>query len=173
MEIELERTFLLKYKPKDLDKHKSVEIFDIYIPKEEFHPVLRVRGRDRKNFEITKKFPIAGNNSSEQEEHTIILSKKEFDALSKLESKKVRKIRYYYDMPGTKKVEVDIFLDELKGLCMVDFEFKTKKDKDSFVAPDFCLAEVTQDKWLAGGMLAGGKCSDLEKVFKKYKYKKI
>ncbi len=42
MEIELERTFLLKYKPKDLEKYKSVEILDIYFPYSSEHPVLRL-----------------------------------------------------------------------------------------------------------------------------------
>ena len=173
MEIELERTFLLKYKPQDLEKFPSCEIFDVYVPKEEFHPVLRIRSRDRKKFEITKKFPIDGNNSSEQEEYTIILSEAEFNAFSKLESKKVRKIRYYYSLLDGQKAEVDIFLDELEGLCMVDFEFKTKEEKEKFVAPDFCLAEVTQDKWLAGGMLAGGNYLEAQKFLDKYKYIKL
>ena len=52
-------------------------------------------------------------------------------------------------------------------------KFKTKEEKDNFVAPDFCLAEVSQDKWLAGGMLAGGSISDLEECFKRYNYKRI
>lgn len=173
MEIELERTYLLKYKPEDLDKCKSVEIFDIYIPKEEHHPVLRIRSRNGEKFEMTKKFPIKGNNSSEQEEHTIVLSEKEFNALTKLDGKKVRKIRYYYPFGGDQNAEVDIFLDELKGLCLVDFEFKTKEEKENFVAPEFCLAEVTQDKWLAGGILAGGNYKDTEKFLEKYNYKMI
>ena len=55
MEIELERTFLLKYKPKDLEKFPSSEILDIYFPEEAVHPVLRLRRKDGKKFEMTKK----------------------------------------------------------------------------------------------------------------------
>lgn len=173
MEIELERTFLLKYKPENLDKCKSVEILDVYFPKEEFHPVLRIRSRDNKDFEITKKTPQNGNDSSEQEEHTIKLSKDEFIALSKLNGKRVRKIRYYFILENGCNAEIDIFLDDLKGLCMADFEFKTKKEKDNFIAPAFCLAEVTQDKWSAGGMLAGGNYAEAQKFLDKYGYTKL
>ena len=171
MEIELERTFLLKYKPEDLDESKSVEIFDIYFPKEKFHPVLRIRSRDNKDFEITKKLPKNGDDSSEQEEYTIKLSKEEFDSLSTVDGKRVRKIRYYYDLKNGHNAEIDVFLDELKGLCMVDFEFKTIEEKENFVPLDFCLAEVTQDKWLAGGMLAGGNYEDAKQFLDKYGYK--
>ena len=47
MEIELERTFLLKNIPAGLEKCKSIEIIDIYIPKSARHPVLRIRKKRR------------------------------------------------------------------------------------------------------------------------------
>lgn len=169
----MERTFLLKSIPEHLESFPACEILDIYIPEEEFHPVLRIRSRDGKEFEMTKKTPKNGNDSSEQEEHTIKLSEAEFAALSKIGGKKVRKKRYYYALGSGQKAEVDIFLDELEGLCAADFEFKTKEEKDNFTPPDFCLAEVTQDKWLAGGVLAGGNYPALEKYLNKYNYKKI
>ena len=172
MEVELERTFLLKYKPKGVNDCKSVEILDVYFPREEFHPVLRLRKKGDK-LELTKKFPINGQDSSEQEEHTIKLSEKEFDAVSKLDGKRVRKIRYYYGLPGGQLAEIDVFKDELEGLVLADFEFKTKEEKDNFLMPDFCLADVSQDKWLAGGLLAGKSYVDIEKVFEKYNYRKI
>jgi len=173
MEIEFERTFLLKYKPENLGKYPHCKITDIYFPEEEFHPVLRLRNRDGKKFEMTKKFPLSGKDSSEQEEHTIALSKKEFNSLLKTGGKKVVKIRYYYQMPNGQKAEIDIFQDKLRGLALVDFEFTDRNKKDEFVMPDFCLADVGQDKWLAGGILSGKSYSDLEKAFKKYNYKKI
>ena len=50
MEIELERTFLLKHKPENLENSLFCEITDIYFPLEERHPALRLRNRDGKNF---------------------------------------------------------------------------------------------------------------------------
>ena len=76
-EIELEKTYLLKYLPEDIKDKQSIEIFDIYIPKSADHSILRIRRRGEV-CEITKKQPIHGNDSSEQEENTIIYHKRNF-----------------------------------------------------------------------------------------------
>lgn len=173
MEIELERTFLLKYKPEGLEEFDSVEILDIYFPEEARHPVLRLRSRNAEKFEMTKKFQINENDMSEQEEHTIALDEQEFKSLAKAGGKKIHKIRYYYHLPDGNKAEIDIFLDGLAGLGVVDFEFKTREEKEKFSAPDFCSAEITPDEQLAGGILAGGSYEKIEDHLKKYNYKKI
>ena len=76
-------------------------------------------------------------------------------------------------MKQCKTAGIDIYLDELEGLGVVDFEFTSRQEKDSFKIPDFCLAEVTQDEIIAGGILAGKKYSDIELLLNKYNYKKI
>jgi len=171
MEIELEKTFLLKRIPENLKDCKFIEIFDVYIPQSTVHPILRLRKKGNV-FEMTKKSPKDNNDASEQEEHTIILSEEEFTALSELNGKKLRKFRYYYPMNDI-TAEIDIYLDDLEGLALVDFEFKSVEEKKTFVMPDFCLAEVTQAKVAAGGMLAGKKYLDIEPSLNKYNYQKI
>ena len=71
------------------------------------------------------------------------------------------------------EAEIDIFLDDLEGLATADFEFVSSQEKDSFIMPDFCLADVTQEKTTAAGILAGKKYSDIEPFLNKYGYKKI
>ncbi len=171
MEIELERTFLLKYTPEGLEKCNSVEIIDIYIPRSAGNPILRIRKSGEK-YVITKKQPIKGIDSSEQNEESIPLSFEEFKELGLLEGKRLRKIRYYYPFEGM-IAEIDIYLDDLKGLCIVDFEFKKKEDKDNFKMPEFCLVDVTQEKFCAGGILAGKRYEDIEPFLKKYNYQKL
>lgn len=68
---------------------------------------------------------------------------------------------------------MDVFQDDLLGLVLVDFEFSEKEDKDNFELPEFCLTDVTQDKYFAGGMLCGKKYSDIEKHLNELNYKKI
>jgi len=171
MELELERTFLLKEKPEGLEKCKSVEILDIYIPKTVPHPTLRIRKRGSV-FEMTKKSPTTNGDSSEQNEQTISLSEKEFTELSALSGKKSRKIRYYYPVDSF-TAEIDVFLDDLEGLALVDFEFNSVEEKNNFVMPNFCLADVTQEEFVAGGFLAGKKYSDIEPFLDKYNYQKL
>jgi len=160
IEIELEKTYLVKSMPEDLSNYPHREILDIYIPKEITHPTLRLRMKGDSH-EITKKHPAKENDSSEQEEHTIRLSKAEFDVLAGIHGKRVRKIRYNYLFQGN-KAEIDVFQDDLKGLVLVDFEFKNLAEKDSFTMPPFCLIDVTQDSTFAGGMLCGKKYSDIK-----------
>lgn len=171
MEIELERTFLLKYIPEGLGKCECREILDIYIPENSAHPTLRIRKRGEV-FEITKKSPISNNDSSEQSEHTISLTKDEFDELAQIKGKRLHKNRFFYAHEDG-VAEIDIYLDNLEGLAVADFEFSSREEMENFQMPDFCLAEVTQDKAIAGGMLAGKSYADFEKNLDKYNYKKI
>ncbi len=171
MEIELEKTYLLKYLPEDIKEKQSIEIFDIYIPKTVDHPHLRIRKRGE-ICEITKKEPLNENDSSEQQEHTIKLTDEEFSALKNVDGKKLHKVRYLYPV-GKNTAEIDVYQDDFKGLVFVDFEFKTREEKDNFLMPGFCLAETTQEKFCAAGWLAGKKYSDIEPFLDKYGYKKI
>ncbi len=169
--IERERTYLAKSIPKGLKSCRHKEIFDVYFPKESVHPIIRLR-KSGDRYELTKKIRVDKNDASCQAEHTIPLSENEFLALSRLEGKRLRKIRYYYDYKG-RIAEVDVFLDELKGLVMVDVEFEEDTEKDAFEMPDFCLADVTQDEFAAGGMLCGKSYGDIESELKKRGYKKL
>ncbi len=171
--IELERTFLAKQLP-DLNGLKSKEVFDIYMPKEypSGHAPLRLRKNGDK-YELTKKEPAVEGDSSKLIEQTINLTEKEFTFLEKeIEGRRIHKIRYYL-LVGERTAEIDVFQDDLKGLVLIDFEFENEAQKDSFVAPDFCLKDVTQEEFIAGGVLCGKKYSDLEEELKAFGYNKL
>ncbi len=169
--LELERTFLAKSLPAGLKECRNKEIVALYVPNSSELAKLRIRNVG--DFcEITKKEMLRGNDSSEQEEHTIHLTKEEYAVLSKLPGKRFRKIRYYCSHEG-RTAEIDVYQDNLNGLVLIDFEFKTREEKDAFEMPDFCLAEVTQSKEFAGGFMAGRTYEQMEAYLKKYGYKKL
>ncbi|MBS3117292.1 hypothetical protein J4430_00205 [Candidatus Woesearchaeota archaeon] len=169
--IELEKTYLAKELPKNLRSCKFKEIIDIYIPKTSRHPTLRIRKNGDK-YEVTKKEPVSGLDSSCQEEQTIVLREDEFKSLEKIDGKRIRKLRYYYNYHD-RRGEVDIFQDSLKGLVLVDFEFETIQEKDEFEMPNFCLVDITQEKLFAGGMLCGKSYEDIEENLRGLGYKKL
>jgi CYTH domain-containing protein len=169
--LELERTFLVKYLPEDLNTFSSKEIIDVYLLMDIENSKMRLR-KCGDEYEITKKEMVDKSDASEQIESTIKLSKEEFEQLVELSDKKVHKIRYYYKFGGA-KAEIDIFLDELKGLVLIDFEFDDKKSKDLFTIPDFCLADVTNENFIAGGKLCGKYYEDIKENLDKFNYKKI
>lgn len=167
--IELEKTYLAKFLPK-LEKGK--DMIDIYIPTETRHPILRIRKNGEK-YEMTKKYPVKEGDSSKQHEFTISLTKEEFEELSNsLKGKRTHKIRYNHEYNG-RIAEVDVFQDRLKGLVVVDFEFETEEEKDKFEMPNFCLADVTQEEFLAGGMLCGKSFEELGDKLNKLGYKRL
>jgi len=170
-ETELERTYLVRQLPEELATATKTELLDIYLPINSEHPILRIRKRGTKCM-ITKKHPITGTDSSEQSEETIPLSEDEYFELAQLRGKRLRKSRYTFSKPNV-TVDVDVFLDDLVGLVTVDFEFLSVKSKNSFEMPDWCLADVTQEKLIAGGVLAGKKYSEIETSLQNYGYKKI
>ena len=47
------------------------------------------------------------------------------------------------------------------------------EEMEEFTLPDFCLAEVTQEEFIAGGMLSGKKYSDIEADLSRYDYVKL
>jgi len=168
---EIELTYLPKMLPAGIECALCKEILDIYIPAVAEHPTLRIRKIGEK-YEITKKEPIHGTDSSYQLETTIPLSKGEYEELSQLEGKRARKTRYGYHEDGI-HYEIDIFRDKLTGLVLVDIEFNSLEEKKNFNPPEWCLAEVTQEKFLAGGMVCGKSYTDLQGQLDKFGYNKI
>jgi CYTH domain-containing protein len=169
--IEYELTYLAKTLPPDLATYNGQEYIDIYFPADDPHPVLRLRRRGDK-FEMTKKTIISGTDSSEMHEATIELSRAEYDALAAAPGKKVHKLRYEYQIAGS-PAEIDVFQDELAGLVLIDFEFSSSEEKATFTMPDMCLADVTQEAFIAGGKLAGRQYADIASELQKYGYHKL
>ena len=170
-EIELEKTYLARSLPSGLESFLSKQVKDIYLPLNAKHPTLRIRQQGDR-YEITKKQPMRGKDSSEMFEYTIDLTEEEFVALEQTPGKKLHKIRYYYDHHGT-QAEIDIFQDDLLGLVLIDFEFAAVADKDNFQMPEFCLTDVTQDECFAGGVLCGKKYTDVETHLDELGYNKL
>jgi CYTH domain-containing protein len=172
--LELEKTYLAKYLPEDIAKCEATEINDTYIgyiQNKNTHPKMRIRKKGDR-YEITKKTQIDASDASAQEEQTMTLNAEEYAALAPVEGKKIHKIRYEYPC-GDLVAEIDIFQDNLRGLVVVDVEFDTLEEKDSFPMPEFCLAEVTQEEFMAGGMLCGKRYEDIESELGRFGYEKL
>lgn len=158
-ELELERIFLPRTLPADLREARHRTIDDIYVPLAEPHPIVRIRAADDK-FEITKKVTSPTDNSVRTEE-TIPLSESEYRALATVAGKRLIKTRYYYERDG-REYEFGVYGGDLAGLVLIDVEFASLEEVSSFQPPDFLGQEVTNEKFLRGGELAGKKYADLE-----------
>lgn len=166
--LELEKTYLLKSIPFDLEKYPHKDLVDHYIPEDSEHPKIRLRKRGNL-YEITKKTLVQEWNYSIQKEQTIELTKQEYDALAELPNKLVHKIRYYVPYEWF-TLEIDLFQDNLDGLILMDVEFPNIQTMESFSMPDFCLADVSQNNAFAGGMLCGKSYASLSLLIKHYRW---
>jgi CYTH domain-containing protein len=170
-EIELELTYLAKSLPANLAACPLTLITDIYYPDNVPEPQLRLRQKG-KRYEITKKIMANDNDSSHMIEETIPLNAQEFAALTKAGGKRVTKRRYIYDYQGH-VAEIDVFQQGLKGLVLVDFEFTNRTDQQNFSLPDFCLADVTQELFVAGHQLIGKSYADIAPDLARFNYKPL
>lgn len=170
-EVELEKTYLARYIPAQIDGAKSKIIRDVYIPEAADHAVLRLRQIGRA-YEITKKMPIDRNDSARQLEQTIPLVEDEYNALAGVSNKVLVKERFYCTVFGH-TAEVDVYMEDLAGLVMIDFEFQTEEEMAAFEPPEFCLADVSQDVVSAAGKLAGKTYADIQARLEYYTYKPL
>jgi len=171
IELERELTFLINKLPTDLDKFPSKIIEDNFLPRAADHPVIRIR-RNGDKLCITKKYPAGAENggsgdSSHMIEHTISLSRDEYDALNSYDGKRFKKRRFAYEIDGY-AAELDVYLAGLVGLVVIDFEFSSEKAMRNFKKPDFVGADITQDHSLAGGMLCGKTYADLDQHLREH-----
>lgn len=172
VEIELELTYLAAYVPNEIAGTLPKELMDVYIPTDPaVHSKLRLR-RNGEKYEITKKVPLNENDASAQQEFTIPVTENEFIELAQVSNKRIRKDRYQVMIDG-RSAEVDVFLGELSGLILLDFEFTNEEEKCRFVMPECCLADVTQEEFIAGGELAGKTYADIQQNLSRFNYTRL
>lgn len=167
---ELEIQYLAKSIPSGLEISNSIEILDIFIPKEANHPCLRIRKYGDK-YEFTKKVPV-DLEKGHFDEQTVDMTKEEFEALKNTDGRVLHKIRFYYDYKG-QRTEINVYQGDLKGLVTVDVEFDCHEDLQNFEMPDFCLVDATQDGHIAGGYMCGKTYEEMQEDLEKYNYKKL
>ena len=170
-QLERERTFLAKELPQEIKTTKPTRIVDIYIPDTPAHSHLRLK-QNGKTYEITKKTSVAAGDASEHIKQTIPLTEEEFAALSRCSAKRIAKDRYRVVIDGI-LAEIDVFIEDLAGLVLIDFEFDTEDEKDNFIPPSIALADVTQENFIAGGLLAGKTYDTIAPELARFCYKKL
>ncbi len=144
---EIERKFLIKELPEDLEKYPHEDILQGYLIITKDRDEKRLRKKGNKYF-LTEK---SGKGRTRTEEETEI-DKEKFDSLWEgTEGQRVEKTRYEIpygeeteETEGT--IELDVFRGELAGHLSAEIEFKDEKASDNFVIPKWFGKEVTEDE---------------------------
>jgi len=138
---EIERKFLVKSLPENLEQYPHKDIVQGYLAITEDGTEVRLRKKGKKYFQTVKSG--AGKTRFESE---VEITEDQFNTLwEATKGKRVEKTRY--EIPhesGT--IELDIYHGDLDGLLLAEMEFSSEKDSNEFVTPIWLSEEVTDDK---------------------------
>lgn len=135
--MEIERKFLIKALPEDLDSYPRHRIEQAYLCTE---PVLRVRRKDEK-YILTYK----GAGFLAREEHEFPLTEEAYrHLLEKADGNRITKDRY--ELPyGAYTIELDVFDAPFAPLVLAEVEFPSEEEAHAFQVPAWFGEEVTYD----------------------------
>lgn len=136
---EIERKFLIKELPKNLEKYKKIEMTQGYL---NTSPVVRVR-RENNDYFLTYK----GSGLLSHSEYNLPLNEEAFKhLLSKCDGIIISKIRYKIPLENGLVAELDIFNGDLAALKLAEVEFESVDAANAFTPPTWFGEDVTTDK---------------------------
>lgn len=136
--MEIERKFLIKKLPENLDEYNRIEMEQGYL---NTNPVVRVR-RENDDYVLTYK----GDGLMARREENLPLTKEAYDNLiRKCDGRIISKTRYIIPIDGKLKAELDIFHKDLDGLVIAEVEFGSIEEAESFIPLEWFGSDVTMD----------------------------
>ena len=135
--MEIERKFLMKKLPENLNDYSSTEISQGYIS---ISPAVRIRQRNDKYFLTIKSGGLMERIEVEKD-----ITRKEFEELSTIvKGNVIKKTRYLIPFQNH-TIELDVFHDKFEGLIMAEIEFESTEEAEKFNMPDFFYMDVTEN----------------------------
>ena len=133
--MEIERKFLIKALPDDLDSYPCVHIEQGYL---NTNPVVRIR-KQNNDYILTYK----GKGMLAREEYNLPLNQQSYVHLkTKCDGNIISKRRYIIPFNGL-KIELDVFDAPFAPLIMAEVEFDCLEAAYAFLPPDWFEEEVT------------------------------
>ena len=137
---EIERKYLIKYIPHDLEKYPKDRIEQGYIIYNDDTEV-RVRKLNDEYF-----LTIKVGKGEVRREVELKLFPEQFDQLWDVtEGRRIEKTRYKIDYDSI-IIEVDVYNCNLEGFISAEVEFKSVEESQSFQPPEWFGNEVTNDE---------------------------
>ncbi|MGI6106451.1 MAG: CYTH domain-containing protein [Lachnospiraceae bacterium] len=136
--MEIERKFLVKKLPENLDQYPHDRFEQGYLCTS---PVVRVR-KEGARYVLTYK----GAGLLEREEYNLPLTKESYlHLIGKADGRIITKTRYRIPLRDGLTAELDIFSGDLKGLIVTEVEFPSRETALAFNPPEWFGKDVTMD----------------------------
>lgn len=137
--MEIERKFIPKTLPENLEKYEHHKIEQAYLCT---GPVVRIRKQDDEYY-LTYK----GGGMMAREEYNLPLTAQSYQhLLKKADGNIITKTRYLIPLESGLTAELDIFEEKFAGMLLVEVEFDSVEDAEKFEKPDWFGEDVTYDK---------------------------
>lgn len=137
--MEIEKKFLVKVIPLQLEQYTKKEISQTYISTD---PTIRIR-KSNSEFILT----IKGKGSVAREEFELNISERQYNKLAaKAETPFIIKTRYVIPIGNKLYAELDEYHSQLQGLYTVEVEFSTISEAEAFIPPSWFGKDVSNDK---------------------------
>ena len=137
--MEIERKFLLKELPSDLENYPVRHLEQGYLCT---GPVVRIR-KDNDKYELTYK----AKGMMVREEYNLPLTKEAFEHMKpKADGIFIEKTRYLIPYNDKLTIELDVFKGELAPLTLAEVEFESEEEANTFCPPDWFGKDVTFSK---------------------------
>ncbi len=138
---EIERKFLVRSLPENLDQYPYEEISQGYIAIVEDGTEVRLRKKGNRYFQTIK-----SGGGKIRTETEIEISEEQFNSLwQTTKDKRLEKIRYKIPYEG-RTIELDVYRGSLDGLASTEVEFGSPEESDQFVPPEWFGKDVTDDR---------------------------
>ncbi len=162
---EIEKKFLVKHLPEDLEKYEKVRIEQGYLLTNGT-PTLRIRKKAEKYILCYKLRETEHQQSASIcKEVELPLTAEAYQQLKlKIEGKMIEKIRYLIPLEGKLVAELDVFDGFLKGFQCVEVEFASEEEAKDFNPPNWFGKDVTFDVRLKNAHLC--RISDVVSILK-------
>ncbi len=144
--MEIEKKYLIKNLPKNLEKYEKVRIEQGYLNTSSA-PALRIR-KYNQEYILCYKFKMKTQQqvASVNKEIELPLTEESYQHLkTKIDGRMIEKNRYLVPLKDELTAEIDIFEGFLKGLEVVEVEFNSEEDANEFSPPDWFGKDVTFD----------------------------
>lgn len=134
--MEIERKFLVKELPENLEQYPHRELEQAYLCTS---PVVRVR-RDADRYELTYK----SGGLMMREEYNLPLTREGYEhLLPKADGIVIRKTRYVLPETEDLRIELDLFHGEYEGLALAEVEFPSREAAEAYTPQPWMGEDVT------------------------------
>jgi CYTH domain-containing protein len=169
--MEIERKYLLREMPDNLEGYRHIEIEQGYIS---VLPVVRIRKKvssETESYVLT----IKSSGMLSRQEYEMDITAEEYRVLSeKVDGNIITKTRYIIPlrevMPSSDSdslvLELDVFEGAFSGLVMGEIEFPDEKTADSFEPAGIFKSEVTFDKRFHNSNMSTMSAADIQDFIK-------